>query len=263
MPTRARSRTKSYPRRKLDEDFRGYIDRNRALLFGVTAGYVALGVSASVLELLLIGEQPYFLYALGFFHAVWIALAVGALTMIWLASSPDAINYLRGALGEDNTEDVLKAARRTSIWGFVAGVTIDGGDIDHLVVTRTGGVLAMDSKWRNEASTETVQQMADSARKSARRAEIVMRSETIGTLKRDSSARHRTQAPSYRVRPVVVMWGGTLRSMPDTHCVDDVEFVAGPTLKRWLRTLDGQGVDEVAAKDLLARLTDFRATVRV
>lgn len=201
---------------------------------------------------------PLFWYLLGAFHALWIALALGMVGVIWLASSQTAVLNLRGALGEDNTTEVLKSARRKAIWGFVTGVETGGGDIDHLVVTRSGGVLAIDSKWRNEVTAELLETMAISARKAARRAESIMRSEHVGTLKRERGARHRAQTWSYVVRPVVVVWGAEGRRMPDSAMKTDVEFVAGPKLSKWLRSLDGQVVDKDAATDLLARLAEFR-----
>jgi hypothetical protein len=223
------------------------------------AGYVAIG--AAVTALLVVFTQhrgPVLWYLLGAFNALWIALAIGMVGTMWLASSPRAIQYLRGALGEDNTTDVLKSARRGSIWGFVTGVETRGGDVDHLVVTRSGGVLAIDSKWRNEVTAELLETMANSARTAARRAESVMRSEHVGTLKRERGALHRAATASYIVRPVVVVWGAEGHRMPAAAIKTDVEFVAGPKLAKWLRSLEGEVVDKAAATDLLARLADFR-----
>ena len=69
--------------------------------------------------------------------------------LAWLASSEPAlrdVRDVRGALGEGYTRDMLKsAAKKKAIWGFVEGIETRGGDIDDLVVTRSGGVLALDS----------------------------------------------------------------------------------------------------------------------
>ena len=251
-------RDRSFPRRQLTADRRRYFSSNRWRLIAFGAVYLGLGVAVTITEFLLLGHGPLFWYAFGVFHAVWLALLIGALVLMWLTSSPKAIHYLRGAFGEDNTTDVLKSARRTTIWGFVAGVETLGGDIDHLVVTRSGGVLAIDSKWCNKATPETLGKMAESARSAARRAESVIRSENVGTLKRDSTARHRIPDLSYRVRPVVVVWGAERHRMPESQAIAGVDFISGQKLAQWLRSLEGQNVDRVAAKDLLTRLTDFK-----
>src|SRR4051794_3911069 len=107
----------SYPRRQLSADLRRYVRRNRGRFLVVSAGYLAIGAIASVAELLLLSHGSAFWYLLGAFHVLWLALLVGMVGLMWLASSQPAILYLRGALGEDNTTDILKAARRHAIWG--------------------------------------------------------------------------------------------------------------------------------------------------
>ncbi len=58
-------------------------------------------------------------------------------------------------MGESNTSEALKAARRQQvIWGYIEGVAVTGADIDPLVVTRGGGVVAIDSKWRTEVTAD-------------------------------------------------------------------------------------------------------------
>jgi hypothetical protein len=251
-------RAASFPRRQLSADLRGYLRRNRRQLLVVSAGYLAIGAVGSVAEFFLLGHGAVFWYLLGAFHALWLAALVGMVGLMWLASSQPAISYLRGTLGEDNTTEILKAARRRSIWGFIASMETSGGDIDHVVVTRQGGVLAIDSKWRNEVTAELLETMAISARKAARRAESIMRSEHVGTLKRECGARHRVETASYIVRPVVVVWGAEGHRMPDAASRSDVDFVAGPKLAQWLRSLEGEVIDEAAGRDLLTRLAEFK-----
>jgi hypothetical protein len=248
----------SFPRQQLAADLRSYLLRRRNRLLLVASVYLGFGAFVSVVEYLLLGHGAAFWYFFGAFHAVWIALLVGMLGLAWLASSQPAIRYLRGAYGEDNTTEILKAARRRSIWGFIAGMQTGDGDVDHLVVTRAGGVLAIDSKWRNEVTRELVETMATSARRAARRAESIMRSEHVGTLKRQRGARHRAAAASYTVRPVVVVWGTEGHQMSGKVTRGGVEFVPGPMLAKWLRSLEGEAVDKAAAKDLLQRLAAFR-----
>ena len=52
--------------------------------------------------------------------------------------------------------------------GVGGRINFQGGDLDHLVVTRRGGLVAIDSNWRNQAS-DTID-MAQAARR-VRRAE--------------------------------------------------------------------------------------------
>ncbi len=249
---------KSFPRRQLAADLRNYLRHNRLRLLLVGAYLFALGTIFSVVEYLLLQHVPAFWYGLGAVHATIVAVFVGMVGVMWLASSQRAILLLRGAFGEDNTTDVLKAARRKTIWGYVTSVEVASGDVDHVVVTRAGGVLAIDSKWRNEVTPDKISAMADSARKASRRAELIMRSEQVGTLKRDSRARHRSSGTAYQVRPIVVLWGAEGHRMPASAIHGDVEFVAGPNLAAWLRGIDGEHVDAASARDLLNRLAAFK-----
>ena len=85
-----------------------------------------------------------------------------------------------------------------------------------------------------------------------------MRSENIGAMKREARAKHRVDGSSYRMRPVVVVWGAESHKMPSAITREDVECVAGLNLTRWLRSLEGESVDEATAGDLLKKLADFR-----
>jgi hypothetical protein len=91
-------------------------------------------------------------YALGFMDGV-LATALVALVLTAFHASTGSIWQLAGAWGEENTRDVLRAAkRRRHIWGWIDSVAIADGDIDHLVVTRDGRLVAIDSKWHATAS---------------------------------------------------------------------------------------------------------------
>ena len=61
------------------------------------------------------------------------------------------------------------------------------------------------------------------------------------------------------VNSVVVVWGALQHDIPDGAEVDGVEFVAGRRLCHWLRSQEGQPVPKEAAKDLLKRVSDYRA----
>jgi hypothetical protein len=75
------------------------------------------------------------------------------------------MSYVRGAWGEDTPEPTWSGRGGSGSVGWVDSIELQIGDIDHLVVTRHGGVVAIDSKWRNQTTDEDVAAMADSARR--------------------------------------------------------------------------------------------------
>ncbi|WP_166389739.1 nuclease-related domain-containing protein [Nocardioides ochotonae] len=94
--------------------------------------------------------------------------------MAFLAHDAEAIWHVRGAWGEDNTRDELQRAKRKRlVWAWVDSVTLQAGDIDHLVVTRNGGLVAIDSKWRSKINDAA--DMARAAQKVRLRAEGLTR----------------------------------------------------------------------------------------
>ena len=89
-------------------------------------------------------------WLLGVMQATVVAAYLSMLYSGFLAFDGEAIWHVRGAWGEDNTRSELQRARRKRlVWGWVDSVSLQHGDIDHLVVTREGGLVAIDSKWRN------------------------------------------------------------------------------------------------------------------
>ena len=161
-------------------------------------------------------------------------------------------------MGEDNTRGELQRAKRKRlIWGWVDSVELQAGDIDHIVVTRHGGVIVIDSKWRNQITREGVPAMADSARRAAMRAEGVLRS----VLRRESGARHRTRTQSVSVTAAVVLWGAARTDVPSDADVDGVRFLDGRQLLDWLAELDGHEVPRDAAHEAVKLLRDYRSTV--
>jgi hypothetical protein len=120
-------------------------------------------------------------------------------------------------------------------------------------VSRRGGLIALDSKWRNQANDTPA--MAQAANKARLRAEAL----TQTLLTRQRAARHRARSNPLSVTPVVVVWGTAQHDVPDNARVDGIEFVAGRKLIGWLSKLDGQPVDEAAASDMLERLEGYRA----
>jgi hypothetical protein len=119
----------------------------------VTLGAVGLIVFETVLLVYVGPSGPWRWYLLGLLHSgialIWLAYPYYA----FVVSDREAIGQLRGAWGEENTRDELKIAkRRRIIWDSVDGIPLQQGDLDHLVVTRRAGLVAIDSKWRTESA---------------------------------------------------------------------------------------------------------------
>ena len=227
--------------------------RNAGWCFVGTAGLVAIFVFYTWAFWPSAGE-PGKAYLVGVVHAALICLWVFGPFLAFLAISPPAIHQLRGAWGEDNTRDELKRAkRRRVIWGSVDSVPFDIGDLDHLVVTRRGGLVAIDSKWRGD--TRDVAHMAADARRARLRAEALAHS----LLERERAARHRGRGKAISVRSVIVVWGALQSDVPDDASYEGVEFIAGRRLRRWLRGLDGHPVPKEAAQDLLRKVQDYQS----
>jgi len=167
----------------------------------------------------------------------------------------ETIRHLRGAWGEDNTCSELQIAkRRRLIWGWVDSITLQNGDIDHLVIIRRGGLVAIDTKWRTD--THDVIDMARAAQRAKSRAEAL--AQTV--LTRERGARHRSKDNPLSVTPVVVLWGAAQHTIPDGAQRDGIDFIPGRSLRSWLATLDREPVSKTAAADLIHRLEHFRAT---
>jgi hypothetical protein len=194
-------------------------------------------------------------YLLGLLHMGIVAAFVHLANSAFVAHDREAILHVRGAWGEENTRNELKRAKRKRmIWGWVDSLTFVTGDIDHLVVTRSCGLVAIDSKWRTDTAVPDRATMAQAAQKARRRAEAV----TDTVLKRRLGSR-RASPDEFRVTPLLVLWGPAQHSVPDEAMIDGVAVVGGRRLLEWLRRLDGAVVDKHVAVDLLHRLEEFRA----
>lgn len=247
--------TKSYPARQLRRRRNAWMKRNVKVVTVIALGLLAL--CGLVTLLLLAIPTPGRLYLIGLVHAGLIAAALHAVNSAFLAHDQEALWQMRGAWGEDNTRSELqRAQRKRVIWGWIDSVELQVGDIDHIVVTRRGGVVAIDSKWRNQVTRESVPAMANSARRAAMRAEGVLRS----VLKREGGARHRARAQSVSVTAAVVLWGAARTGVPSDANVDGVRFLDGRQLLDWLAELDDQQVSREAAHDVLKLLKNYRST---
>jgi hypothetical protein len=245
-----------YSRRELTRLRNDWLRRKRGMVAVVVA--IALGVLALVTAaaVAFMGDSRLTWYVLGLVHAAGIGICLHSLNAAFLAGERDAMRHLRGAWGEENTSTVLETSkRRRVIWGWVDGISLQAGDIDHVVVTRRGGVVVIDSKWRNQANAQDALDMAAAVKKVRLRAEAVTRT-VIGSER----ARHRASGGPVVIRPAVVLWGAEQHRLP--HGVaraDGIDFVAGRHLRKWLRGLEGDDVSKEAATELVKLLEQFRA----
>jgi len=246
---------KPYSRREFRRRFATWAQRNVWLIAGLTAGLVVL-LGFETFVIVVIGTPgPFSWWLLGAGQAGMVAVYLHLLHNAFLANDREAIWHLRGAWGEDNTRSELQIAkRRRLIWGWVDSITLQNGDIDHLVITRQGGLVAIDTKWRTEA--HDVIDMAKAAQQAKSRAEALART----LLTRERGARHRSKDNPLSVTPVVVLWGAAQHTLPEGAQAEGIDFIPGRSLRSWLATLDKEPVSKAAAADLIRRLEHFRAT---
>lgn len=244
-----------YARRELRVRFKQWVKGHVGLVAGLVVAVLVLVAFETWVMDRGLPDAPWKWYLVGVMHATAVAVVVVAICLVFLVHDGQAIWYLRGAWGEDATRDELERARRKKlIWGWVDSVTVQSGDIDHLVVTKAGGVVAIDSKWRTSPQQIDHREMAQEAKKARMRAQGV-----VQTLLRSGRGSHRASASSLTVTPVVVVWGAARTTLPEAATVDGIDFVAGDRLLEWLRRLEGHTVDEGSAADVLARLEMFRS----
>lgn len=210
------------------------------LVAGVGAGTLILGwVTRSLID----G------YMLGVVHGGLIATVVFAiLTSFHLVTGSGCL--LAGAWGEENTQDLLRRAKRKRlICGWVDNVEIASGDVDHLVLTRAGAWIALDSKWHAQSSLRYQAADVQAAHAAARRARNILR-----------SLNHVRPA----VAPAVVLWGGARHELSEPWAtVDGVDVVQGQCLIDWLaKRHAGVAVDSRTARGMLKELRRFRLRVR-
>lgn len=245
----------AFPRRELRRLRRAWLKRNRRLIALVVV--FALSASAAVAVPFVLTDLSARWYLLGLVHAAIVASVLHLLESAFLAHEATAVWQLRGAWGEENTRSELqRAKRRRLIWGWVDSITLQGSDLDHVVVTRSGGIVLLDSKWRSSIDAQQVGEMTASARRARLRAEAVVRT----LLRSERKVRHRASGQSVTVTAAVVLWGAARQAAAEGREIDGVHFVDGRRLLGWLKELDGEPVDAVAARDLLAQLVAYRAT---
>lgn len=242
-----------YPRRAYSDLFKAWARRSKKLLAMLTLGLIVLLTFETALILTLVPDGRFQWWFLGSLQVALVAIALHLVNAAFLAHERQAIWQLRGAWGEEATRDELRRAKKKRlIWGWVDSINLQAGDLDHLVLTRSGGIVAIDSKWRSDGADTT--EMARSAARVKLRADAVTRS----LLKPERGA-HRAKIHSAAVTPLIVIWGPAQDQVPENFQIDGIEFVGGRRLLDRLTTLTGEPVDKDAAADALNRLKEFRA----
>ena len=178
-------------------------------------------------------------YLLGLLHGLVAAAIVGV-----------AASRFLGTTDEKNTADLLRTAKQErQIWGWVDDVEVQGVDVDHLVVTREGGVVAIDSRWSSDELTpELLAEDAQRALLASRRTSLMLHSRDL--------------APA--VRPLLVYWGDIQTDVKKltVRNLEGVEFLAGRELRAWLRKQNGRPVPHAEARHLLKELKSARRNTR-
>lgn len=242
-----------YSRRVLRQRLRRWLRSHLGLVTGVVTLWAVLTAVGTVSVVVLMPSAPVMGWIVGAFQAGMVAALWHLLHSLFLAYDGEAIWHLRGAWGEENTRSELQRAKRKRlIWGWVDSITLQQGDLDHLVVTRRGGLVAVDSKWRYD--TRDKADMAVAANKARLRAEGVAR-----TILASGRGSHRARVNAVAVTPVVVLWGKAQHDVPDGANVAGIEFVGGRRFLRWLENLEADVIDRHAATDVLKRLEQYRA----
>lgn len=247
-----------YSRRVLDQLFQDWSKSNRRVL-SAAAAVIIVAVAVLTVVMVVVPDDPGALswYLLGVSHAALIASLVFAVHYLFIVHSPRAIHHVRGAWGEDNTRSELARAKRKGvIWGWVDSVPLQTGDIDHVVVTRRAGVVAIDSKWRSSLNPKDAHDLARAANSARVRTDGIAR-----TVLSSEHGEHRARVRPVQVRSVIALWGANPDELPHGG-VDGVPIVTGREIVPWLRQLRGDPVDEDAAKELIRLVEGHSVRVR-
>lgn len=243
-----------YSRRVLRERSRAWLKRYVRVVAVCSLAAVALiGVECGLL-LGLHRPGPLQWFLLGAISTSLIAALGVTFGAMFLITDEEAVRQIRGAWGEENTRDELqRASKHGEIWGWVDSLTVQGGDVDHIVISRNGGIVAIDSKWRTRVDAQGRNVMVRQALTARRRTEAVVRS----VLDRQRRGR-RADGTAFRVRTAVVIWGSAQADLPDNVSFDGVDFVRGRDFRGWLNDLKGDPVDQEPAEYLLTSLEHYR-----
>jgi len=249
----------SYPRVQFRELRSAWLWKNRGVVTAMallTVGVLGATTAASAMW------GPDFAatwYAIGALTGGFTVLVGAMLTVALLTHDAQALHQLRGAWGEENTTDELRRAQnRKLIWGWVDGVGLQRGDLDHFVVTRRGGLVVLDSKFRTDPNLTLTEQLAKDASRVRLRAEGVATTVLGGRV----WGRRRASGRSVQVRAAVVVWGALQHEIVEVEDHHGVAVLPGRQLCSWLATLDGDVVTEGVALETLKGLHEFRLSAR-
>lgn len=249
------STVRSYPSRELWRLRRDWLARNKKPVLIAVAFFVVSIAAAAWFGFTY--SSPATWYVIGLVHAGTMAAVLHLLSTAVYAHQPRAVHQLRGAWGEDNTRSELQTAKKKRvIWDWIDSISLKAGDLDHVVITREGGVVVLYSKFRTELTRSGIEEMAASAARARLRTEGLVRT----VLPHDRTGRRRSSNTSVAVTACIVLWGPARVGMPDDHVVDGVHFVDGNRLKEWLAGLPSSPVTKDASTDLIGRLAKFRAS---
>ena len=134
------------------------------------------------------------------------------------------------------------------LFDWVDSLEIEGGDVDHLVIARSG-LFAIDSKWHGHIVTREIVRVDElRAEAAARRAQSIMRSLHV----------------PHQVQPIVVVWGGQQGRMTGpSRPQGDTLFLPGRDLKAWLRAQsEGEIISKAEGRAVASKLRRFRNRVR-
>lgn len=163
-----------------------------------------------------------------------------------------AVYEIRGAWGEDFTRDVLRRAlRRRQVWGVVNGLVTQSGDIDHIVVSRRGGLVVIDSKFYTALTSAQREALIEAGRGHRRSMKGLAR-----TVVPRGYGRHRGQE-HIPVTTAIVLWGPARHDVPEPQVVDGVHLMSGDDLYAWLKTLTGEPIPKSFGRELTAELRDW------
>jgi hypothetical protein len=185
-------------------------------------------------------------YVTGSVHGVMLTAMIAIFGLAFLFHGKGAL-LLAASYAEAYTqEEIALAAEAGSVWGAVHNIELGKLDIDHLVLA-PAGVFALETKWRfDTADPAWLQWAADQARVRARKAASVLRSADV---------RHRAE-----VDPVLVVWGGAMRKLPEHYVHEGVPVVRGDALAAWLQGCGRGPLAQDHAEELHGKLVAFAET---
>src|SRR3954453_7939927 len=230
-------RYSNHPRRQLWRGARAYLREERRDLVQVALIMAAFVAALGYWQRTYLGGLACGVRLAGFVAVVsWTYLTVG-----------DGARYLHGAWAEDWTREELQAAvKRGDAWQVVDNIQLQGGDIDHVLITPRG-VLAIETKYYGrEGRARYVAEHAGQAKRSARRVAGL-----LGTVK----------AHRHPVHAMLVAWGPGARGLTDAPTPNDVVIVSGKTLRSALKRFATGSLAADHAETLGAALTAYRGSL--